>query len=157
MLALMGEVMPKPMVKQHWLNTKEKRPARANNRRSRQGMCSDLVNNVVIQNSAAAPITRRSTHNAQRHQIDAIDAMQYGILAQGRHQSPEDAGQQYTDVGQQRAVVFHPMSFKFFYVILKCARLLSYTTLSYVAVKITNSQGYECWVLKSIKKKSPES
>ena len=34
--------------------------------------------------------------------------MQYGILAQGRHQSPEDAGQQYTDVGQQRAVVFHP-------------------------------------------------
>ena len=52
---------------------------------------------------------------------------------------------------------FHAVRFKFFYAILKCVSLLSYPTLSYVAVKITNSKGYECWVLKSIKKKSPES
>lgn len=38
---------------------------------------------------------------------------------------------------------FHTVRFKFFYAIFKCASLLSYTTLPYVTVKVTNSQGWK--------------
>ncbi len=37
---------------------------------------------------------------------------------------------------------FHPMSFKFFYTILKCTSSLFYTTLSDITIKVTYCQGW---------------
>ncbi len=61
MLALMGEVMLSPMVKQHWLKSSPVSAAPMNIRRSRQGTCSFGANSDAIQNSRHAPATRNVT------------------------------------------------------------------------------------------------
>ena len=61
MLALMGEVMLRPMVNRHWLKTTPSRAAPPNSSTSRMGTCSRLANCEATQNSRAAPIMRKLT------------------------------------------------------------------------------------------------
>ena len=62
MLALTGEVMDNPMVKQHWLNTIASMPAKKNMKRSRGGTSSlCLLNSEVNQKHTAAPIILKVT------------------------------------------------------------------------------------------------
>ena len=61
MLALDGEVIPSPMVKQHWLNTSAKSPAAIIIRPSFSGTCSFFAKSEAVQNSAAPPMMRNDT------------------------------------------------------------------------------------------------
>ena len=60
-LALTGEVMLSPMVKQHWLHTSPKTAAPAKVSLSRKGTCSLGRKKDVIQKSSAPPATLNDT------------------------------------------------------------------------------------------------
>lgn len=55
MLALEGEVMLKPIVKQHWLNINPSNPAPQKAKMSFNGTCSRWANNDIIQKNKARP------------------------------------------------------------------------------------------------------
>lgn len=61
MLALTGEVMLKPILNRHWLNTIPSKPAPANFKMSFAGICSRGPTNDANQNNTAAPATRNDT------------------------------------------------------------------------------------------------
>ena len=61
MLALTGEVMLSPMVKQHWLHTSPKSAAPAKMNLSRVATCSLGRKNEVSQKSSAPPATLNDT------------------------------------------------------------------------------------------------
>ena len=61
MLALIGDVRLRPMVKQHWLQTKPKTAAPMNQKTSWRGTFSFLTKKDVIQNRMAPPNTRNDT------------------------------------------------------------------------------------------------
>lgn len=61
MLALEGDVMLNPIVKQHWLPISPSNPAPQKAKMSFRGTCSRLTNNDTIQKNNAPPKARMNT------------------------------------------------------------------------------------------------